>query len=141
MPLSDMPDEAFASGMLGVGYAIEPSKGCFYAPAGGRIESVADAYHAYTIVTDDGLDILVHIGVDTVRLNGEGFAPHVREGQRVGVGDLIAEAELANIRTHGLPTVTAVLVTNSERIERAEFRYGTVKARDAVMYFRLCGRR
>ena len=75
IPLSSVRDEAFASGMLGVGFAIEPSMGTVSSPVGGTVESVAETGHAYTIHTKDGLDILVHIGIDTVSLKGDGFLP------------------------------------------------------------------
>ena len=137
VPLSEMPDEAFSSGLLGVGYAIEPSDGQFYAPVTGKIESVAESKHAYTLTSDEGLEILIHIGVDTVSLHGEGFVPEVREGERVSVGEPLAHADLAFIRSHGLPTVTAVLIANPEKIENPRFKYGAVSGRDAVMSFRL----
>lgn len=137
MPLSEMPDEAFSTGILGVGYAIEPSDGQFYAPATGRIENVAESKHAYTLTTDDGLDILIHIGVDTVKIGGEGFTSDVKEGARVHAGEPLAYADLSLIRSRGLPTVTAVLVANPERIEHVGFQYGAVSQRDSVMRFRL----
>ena len=137
VPLGDMPDEAFSSGMLGVGYAIEPADGQFYSPVNGRVESVAEAKHAYTIFSDEGLDILIHIGVDTVTLGGDGFLALVKEGDHVRVGEPIAQADLSLIRGKGLPTVTAVLVANPERIEHTELKYETVSTRDAVMCFRL----
>ncbi|MBQ8310807.1 MAG: PTS glucose transporter subunit IIA [Clostridia bacterium] len=138
VPLSEIPDEAFAGGMLGDGFGVEPSEGHFCAPVGGHVESVAEAKHAYTILTDEGLDVLVHIGVDTVRLNGEGFVPRVSAGQYVKTGDVIADADLELIRKKGLPTTVAVLVTNPEKIENAEYRHGSVACgRDAVMSFRL----
>ncbi len=136
VPLSEMPDEAFSSGMLGVGYAIEPADGQFYSPVDGKIESVAEAKHAYTITTDEGLDILIHIGVDTVSLGGEGFVPQVKAGDRVRAGEPLAVADLDLIRGKGLPTVTAVLVANPEKIEHTELKYGAVSTRDAVMCFR-----
>ncbi|MBQ9784799.1 MAG: PTS glucose transporter subunit IIA [Clostridia bacterium] len=137
VPLSEMPDEAFASGMLGVGYAIEPADGQFYSPVNGRVESVAEAKHAYTVTTDEGLDVLIHIGVDTVTLGGAGFVPEVKEGDRVRVGEPLAHADLELIREKGLSTVTAVLVANPEKIEHTELKYGAASTRDAVMCFRL----
>lgn len=137
VPLSSMPDEAFASGMLGVGYAIEPADGHFYSPVNGRVEAVSETKHAYTLISDEGLDILIHIGVDTVTLGGDGFVAEVKEGDRVRVGEPIALADLEQIRKKGLPTVTAVLVANPEKIEHTELKYGAVSTRDAVMCFRL----
>ena len=125
VPLTAVPDEAFAGGMLGVGFGVDPADGHICAPVDGCIESVAEAKHAYTIVTDDGLDVLVHVGVDTVTLGGEGFVPRVREQQYVKTGDVIADADLDLIREKGLPTEVVVLVTNPEKTEPAEYRYGS----------------
>ncbi|MBQ9773084.1 MAG: PTS glucose transporter subunit IIA [Clostridia bacterium] len=138
VPLEQMPDEAFSSGMLGVGYAIEPDEGRFFSPVSGVVESVTQSKHAYTLQSDEGLDILIHIGVDTVQMGGDGFEALVKEGQRVRAGEELARADLARIRAHGLPTLTAVLIANPEKIERAEFRYGAASTSDAVMCFRLC---
>ena len=138
IPMSEIPDEAFAGGMLGAGFGVDPAEGHFCAPVDGHVESVAEAKHAYTILTDDGLDVLVHIGVDTVRLGGEGFIPRVSAGQYVKTGDVIADADLDLIRDKGLPTTVAVLVTNPEKIENEEYKHGSVAGgRDVVMRFRL----
>ena len=138
VPMSEIPDEAFSGGMLGVGFGIEPSEGHFCAPIDGRVESVAEAKHAYTLITDDGLDVLIHIGVDTVRLGGEGFFPRVQKGQYVKAGDVLADADLKLIAEKGLPTTVAVLITNPEKIENTEYEYGSVEGgRAAVMRFTL----
>ena len=136
--LSTIPDEALGGGMLGQGVAIEPREGSFFSPADGVVVSVATTGHAYTLQTDDGVDVLIHVGVDTVTLGGKGFTPLVREGQRVEAGTPIARVELSEIREKGLPTVTAVLVTEPERLETIEYRYGSVSGgKDAVMRFRV----
>ncbi len=133
-PLSAIPDEAFASGMLGVGYAIEPTDGRFYAPVDGKITSVSKTRHAYTILSSDGIDILVHIGVDTVRMGGKGFTSLVKEGDRVKAGSPIAEVDLAAIRARDLPTITAVLITDPREGEAFDFQYGkAVGGKDAVL--------
>ncbi len=118
MPLSAVPDEAFASGMLGVGFAVEPSRdsdGSVFAPVDGTIETVAESRHAYTIRTDDGLDLLVHIGIDTVSLAARPFAAHVSPGDRVRAGQLIATADLPVIRAADLPVVTPVVISTPVR--------------------------
>lgn len=136
--VSEIPDEAFSGGMLGLGFAIEPSDRQFYSPVDGRVESVAETGHAYTVQTDDGLDVLVHIGVDTVQLHGEGFEPLVKAGDRVKAGTPLACADIDLIRSRGLPTVSAVLVTNPEKIVDIDYRFGSVLGgKDAVMYFRM----
>jgi glucose-specific phosphotransferase system IIA component len=138
VPTSEIPDEVFSKGMLGVGFGMEPDEGHFCAPIGGCVESIAESKHAYTLVSDEGLDVLIHIGVDTVQMHGEGFVPRVKKGQYVKVGDVIADADLELIRQKGFPTVVAVLITNPEKIENTEYRYGSVAGgRDAVMDFAL----
>ncbi len=118
MPLREVPDEVFATGMLGDGFAIAPREDMasvtVCAPADGQIETVADAGHAYTLHTDDGLELLVHIGIDTVTLKGTPFRSLVSAGDRVKAGDALVRADLAAIRAADLPTVTPVLITNPE---------------------------
>ena len=136
-PLSEIPDEAFSSGMLGEGVAILPSANRFLSPVNGRVESIAESRHAYTIRSEDGLEILIHIGVDTVSLKGEHFRALVQEGEAVRVGTPIAEADLAEIAKKGLPTVTALLITNYEEIEITDQRYGHVTGgQDPVLLYR-----
>lgn len=140
MPLSETPDEAFASGMLGVGYAIEPRDGQICSPVDGVVESVAEAKHAYTLQSAEGLDVLVHIGVDTVGLGGEGFFPLVQAGDRVAAGEPIARADMELLRARGLCTYTVVLISNPERVEGLAFQYGEVKAAAPVVHFHLSGK-
>ncbi len=136
--LSDFPDEAFSGGMLGVGVAIAPTDSHFYAPMDGKILSVAETGHAYTMESTNGLDVLIHIGVDTVSMGGEGFSPKVKEGDSVRAGDLLCTADLSLISSRGLSTMTAALIANPEKIKDTEFFYTTVTAaKDAVMKFRL----
>ncbi len=137
-PLSEMPDEAFSSGMLGLGVALFPEKGLFVAPCDAIIETVAETGHAYSLRTSDGVDLLIHVGVDTVTLKGEGFRPLVKEGERVRVGSPIAEADLALIQKNGLSTATALLIGNAEVLKSIDYRYGTVEAgRDTVLLYRV----
>ena len=136
-PLTDMPDEAFAQGLLGDGICIEPVGRVFYSPVDGRVDAVHESGHAYTICTDEGLDVLIHIGVDTVGMKGEGFTPTVSAGQRVRAGDKLAEADLDLIRRRGYAVTTAVVVTTPEMIRNVEYKYGNATGgRDAVMVYR-----
>lgn len=138
LPLSAVPDEAFASGILGVGLAIEPSSDTILSPASGRVESVSETAHAYSILTDDGLDLLVHVGIDTVRLGGEGFFPAVKTGDRVEAGDLLVRVDLALLRERGLPTVTPLLITNPERLSAHDLSLGeTVGGKSTVMRYQI----
>ena len=136
VPLSAVPDEVFAQGILGEGIAIEPAEGRFCAPVGGKIESVADTRHAFTILSDAGNDVLVHIGVDTVSLAGEGFVSHVLTGESVKAGQLIAEADIDFIRSRGLSAICSVVVTEPEKIENIEYKPGAcVGGKNAIMCY------
>lgn len=136
--LSEIPDEVFASGMLGSGFGVLPTDGKIFSPASGRVESVAEGKHAYTLVSDEGLELLVHIGVDTVELEGAAFSPRVVKGTQVMAGDLLAVADLSMIREKKLSDAVAVLVTNTERIEAIEYQYGAcVGGESRPMRFRI----
>ena len=111
VPLSEVPDETFASGVLGEGIAIEPSDGLFCSPVDGTVETIAEKKHAIGFAADNGLEILVHVGLETVSLNGEGFEILVKEGDRVKAGQPVARADLALIRERGLKTITSIVLT------------------------------
>lgn len=106
IPVSDVPDEVFASKALGDGVAVIVTDGKVYAPADGEISMVADTLHAYGISTEDGLELLVHIGINTVELNGEGFTPKVKEGDKVRAGQLLCEVDMAFMKEKGYPMHT-----------------------------------
>lgn len=111
VPLSEVPDETFASGVLGEGIAIEPSDGLFCSPVDGTVETIAETKHAIGFAADNGLEILVHVGLETVSLNGEGFEILVKEGDKVKAGQPVAKADLAFIRERGLKTITSLVLT------------------------------
>ena len=136
VPLSAIPDEVFAAGILGEGIGIEPDDGQIFAPVDGKIESVAESRHAYTLLSDGGADLLIHIGVDTVSLAGEGFVSYVSAGQNVCAGQLIAKADIDLIRTRGLCAICAMVVTNSEKITDIEYKPGAcIGGKNAVMCY------
>lgn len=138
LPLAEVPDEAFSTGILGKGFAVDPSDGTVYSPISGRVDNVSDAGHAYTIFSDDGLDLLVHIGIDSVTLKGKGFVPMVESGTEVCAGDPLARVDLDLLRSKGIPTLIPVLVTNPERLRDTDFTFGAVEAgKSAVMQYRL----
>ncbi|MBR2019723.1 MAG: PTS glucose transporter subunit IIA [Clostridia bacterium] len=138
LPLSEVPDEAFATGLLGIGFAVEPADGTVYSPVTGRIESIADSLHAYTLLSDDGLDVLVHIGIDTVELKGEGFLSMVAVGDRVKVGDVIARVDLNRLRGGNYPSFIPVLITNPEGVSMEKLRTGsTVGGETPVFQYRI----
>ena len=108
--LEQVPDEVFSEKVLGDGLGIIPSDGKVYSPVNGEISSVAEMLHAYGFESDDGLEILVHVGLDTVALKGEGFKSYVNEGDKVCVGDLVAEVDLELLKKKGINPITPVLV-------------------------------
>jgi len=124
VPLSQTPDDAFASGMLGEGFAVIPTAGTVYAPMSGQIDSVADARHAYTVMSEDGTELLVHVGIDTVTLKGKGFLPMVAEGDRVAAGDVIARVDLDVLRAEGFPTHVVVLLPDPDSVEHLKICEG-----------------
>ena len=111
VPLTDVPDETFASGVLGEGIAIEPSDGLFCSPVDGTVETIAETKHAIGFAADNGLEILVHVGLETVSLKGEGFEVLIKEGDRVKAGQPVAKVDLALIRERGLKTITSIVLT------------------------------
>ena len=113
IPLAEVPDEVFSSGMLGRGVAIDPSEGRLYAPFDGTVSSVFDTKHAFTLTNKAGAEMLIHIGIDTVQLGGRYFTPKVADGTEVRKGDLLAEFDLNAIRRE-YKTITPILMTNGE---------------------------
>lgn len=112
--LTDVPDAAFAQGMLGEGIAVDPSEGLLRSPGDGTVVSVHPAGHAVTLALDSGPVLLLHIGLDTVNLGGKGFEPRCREGQRVKTGDELVAFDLALLARSARSLVTPVIVTNGE---------------------------
>ncbi len=111
VPLSEVPDETFASGVLGEGIAIEPSDGLFCSPVDGTVETIAETKHAIGFAADNDLEILVHVGLETVSLNGEGFEIFVKEGDKVKAGQPVAKVDLDLIRSRSLKTITSIVLT------------------------------
>ena len=112
IPLSEVSDEAFSSGVLGKGVAIVPSEGKVYAPCDGEISTLFPTGHAIGITADNKAELLLHIGMDTVKLEGKYFNPKVETGTKVHTGDLLLEFDLEKIKEAGYDTTTPVLVTN-----------------------------
>ena len=111
--LKEVNDPTFAEEMLGKGAAVIPEEGKIYAPADGEIGMVFDTLHAVSMTTDFGAEILIHIGLDTVKMKGDGFTGHVKAGDHVKKGDLLLEVDLAKLKTAGYDTITPVLVCNT----------------------------
>lgn len=114
IPLSDVPDPVFAEKMAGDGVAIEPTGDMVVAPADGELTLVFKTKHAFALTLDTGAEILVHIGIDTVSLNGEGFEQLAEQGTRVKVGTPIIKLDREFIKSKGFSLVTPVLITNTD---------------------------
>ncbi len=112
--VSEVPDEVFASKALGDGVAVIVTDGRVYAPADGKVSMIAETLHAFGITTADGLELLVHIGINTVELQGEGFTPKVKEGDDVKAGQLLCEVDMELMKEKGYPTHTPILLTNGD---------------------------
>ena len=113
VPITEVPDQVFSQKVLGDGLAIEPTDSVLLAPADGEITVVNEGtYHACGILLDNGAEILLHIGLDTVGMNGEGFTPFVKEGQRVKRGDKLIAFDPEKIKAAGHPCVTILVVTD-----------------------------
>ncbi|ATA19805.1 PTS system beta-glucoside-specific IIA component (Glc family) /PTS system beta-glucoside-specific IIB component (Glc family) /PTS system beta-glucoside-specific IIC component (Glc family) [Gibbsiella quercinecans] len=114
LPLDQIADPTFASGLLGKGAAIVPQQGRAVSPVNGTVASLFKTRHAIGIESDDGAQVLIHIGIDTVKLDGQHFTAHVAEGDRVQQGDLLIEFDLAAIRAAGFDTTTPIIISNTE---------------------------
>ncbi|MDG4947625.1 glucose PTS transporter subunit IIA [Actinobacillus equuli subsp. haemolyticus] len=112
--LTEIADPMFASEALGKGIAIEPTKGELISPVNGTISSVFPTKHAYNIISDDGLEVLIHIGMDTVQLNGTHFETFVKDGDRIQVGQLLGKFDIENIKARGYSVVTPIIIANSD---------------------------
>lgn len=120
IPITEVNDQVFAGKMMGDGFAVEPERGEIYAPVSGLITSVFPTKHAFGLLTDNGLEVLVHVGLDTVALNGVPFSAKIKEGQKVQAGDLLVVADLAAIKSADRETTIIVAFTNQADIESVE---------------------
>lgn len=115
--LTDVPDKVFAGGLLGQGCAVRPASGEFRSPVAGRVSMLFDTHHALGLTTDEGVELLLHVGLDTVRLGGKHFAVHVSKDDRVEAGQLLLTADLVAITAAGFDTTTPLVVTNARDVE------------------------
>lgn len=135
--LADVKDPTFSSGALGAGTAVEPTEGKLYAPADGKITVAFPTGHAYGLRTEDGLDLLMHIGMDTVELDGKHFEPKVAKGDTVKRGDVIAEFDIPAIKAAGYPLATPMVITNSKKaaasVEDVQVSGASVTSADSLL--------
>lgn len=120
LPLANIPDEVFATEAMGKGIGIKPAEGRMTSPVNGTISTVFNTKHAIGIKSDKGAEILIHIGMDTVQLNGKYFTTHVNPGDKVSVGDLLVEFDIESIEKAGYAIVTPIIVTNSSEYAEIE---------------------
>ena len=133
--LEDVPDEVFSSGIMGDGFAILPSDKKIASPTFGKVENAYKTGHAYTILSNDGLDILIHIGIDTVELDGEHFEKRVESGDKVKKGDVLAIADIEKIKEVGFDPVCILVISNYEKMQGTEIKYGKCKLGDEIIKY------
>lgn len=132
--LDEAGDAVFASRALGEGVAIIPESSQILAPVSGEVVTVAKTGHAFGIKTDDGVEVLIHVGIDTVKMAGEGFTVAVAKRQRVSTGDLLVEVDFEQVQQAGYATTTLMTVTNTKKLTRVEPKVsGNAAAGDTVI--------
>ncbi len=114
VPITEVPDPTFAEGMLGNGIAIEPAEGKVYAPCDATVDMMFTTGHAVSLVADFGAEILIHVGLETVGLEGKPFTVHVASGDKVKKGQLLIEVDLEAVKAAGLNTITPMLICNTD---------------------------
>lgn len=120
MPIKEVSDPTFGEEILGKGIAMIPSENKFYAPADGTVTTVFPTGHAVAVTSEDGVEILIHVGLDTVKLDGKYYTKYVTENQKVLKGDLLIEADLEQIKAEGYDIITPVVICNSDEFAEIE---------------------
>ncbi|OPA80088.1 PTS glucose transporter subunit IIA [Paenibacillus selenitireducens] len=126
--LDQVPDPAFAQGFIGDGVAINPTQGVLVSPCDGIVAHMIDTYHSCIIGHDSGVEVLMHIGVNTVELKGEGFKPLIKTGDQVKQGQPLIEFDMDFIQSKGYPIITPVIMANAEVVENLTKSTGEMKA-------------
>ena len=122
--ITEVPDPTFAEGMLGNGIAIEPTDGKVCAPCDATVDMMFSTGHAVSLVSDSGIEILIHVGLETVSLEGKPFKIAVQNGDKVKKGQLLMEADLEAIKAAGLPTITPVVICNTDNYPKFKTNIG-----------------
>lgn len=132
--IKEVNDPTFSEEILGKGVAVLPEVGEFYAPCDGKITLLFDTLHAISMETPDGVELLIHVGLDTVALKGEGFQAHVKSGDQVKKGDLLLTADLSKIKEAGYDVITPVIICNTDDFTQIQANTGmNVSAGDVVL--------
>lgn len=138
IPIEEVEDETFAKKRTGDGIAVELTDGKIIAPFDGEITSMYNANHCLVIRSEDGIELLIHIGIDTIKLKGEGFKKYVELNDKVNKGDTILEADLDLLKSKNKSVVTPVIITNRRRIDSIEKMKGNVeKGKDKIMNIKM----
>ncbi len=136
--IREVPDPVFAEKMLGEGVAIEPTDGLVLSPCKGKVVQIFPTNHAVGIEVKAGIDLLVHLGIDTVELNGKGFERLVEEGQEVEVGTPLIKMDIDLVAREGKSTVTPIIVTTMDQIQKIDITKGAVRAgKDVLMEIKI----
>lgn len=134
LPISEVPDEIFAGKVLGDGFAIEPSEGQVVAPFDCEVAQVFRTGHAIGLKGPGGLELLIHVGIDTVKMAGEGFKPCVTEGQKLKAGERILDFDLELVRSKAKSLISPVVITNMDAVASLELQVqGNVRSGDPVL--------
>ncbi|MEH7274287.1 beta-glucoside-specific PTS transporter subunit IIABC [Neobacillus vireti] len=133
-PLSEVNDPTFSSGIMGKGFAIQPAEGKVVSPVAGRVTTIFKTKHAIGITSDNGAEILIHVGLDTVKLNGKHFTAYVKDGDFVDVGKTLVTFDMEAIKAEGYDLITPVIITNPDRYQTIEpVKQGKVEEREAFL--------
>lgn len=133
IPIAETPDSVFSGKVLGDGVTILPENGEVIAPVDGTVVTIAHSYHALCIEGDDGADVLIHLGINTVELNGKGFCCHIKQGDHVQAGQKLMDIDLEFIKDNGYNTASPCIVTNLEDLKNLFPKTGGTKAGETVV--------
>ena len=131
--ITEVPDPTFAEGLLGNGIAIAPIDGKVYAPCNATVDMMFETGHAVSLVSESGAEILIHVGLETVSLEGKPFTVHVHDGDKVTKGQLMLEVDLEAVKAAGLPTITPVLICNTDAYPTFKTHVGKDVTNDDVV--------
>ena len=134
LPITSCEDKVFSEKMMGDGFLVKPKNGEFFSPVNGKVSMVFETKHALAFKTNDGVSVLIHIGMDTVKLEGKGYEILVNTGDKVKVGQKIAKVDLDFINKNGLSTDTPVVITNLDGKEIELVKTGDCKALDEIIH-------
>jgi len=134
IPITEVDDPVFAEKMVGDGMAIEPSDTIVRSPIEGKVTMVFDALHAIGIETAEGIELMIHVGLETVKLKGKGFKVHTKVGKKVKVGSKLLTLDLEYLKTNAKSIITPVVITNPDRVQHFDFSESpTINSKD-IMY-------